>query len=67
MGCCGGGAASSPAASNVMRQTGSPVVTGYALDMPDGRVITYLTRAEADAAHETFGLQTPVREVLGWR
>lgn len=66
MGCCGGGA-SSPATSNAMRQTGSPVVTGYAIDMPDGRVITYLTRAEADAAHESFALQTPVREVLGWR
>lgn len=64
MGCCGGG---TQTASNATRQAGPPVVTGYALDMPDGRVITYLTRAEADAAHEQYGLAKPVREVLGWR
>jgi hypothetical protein len=42
-------------------------VTGYALDLPDKRVLTYLTRQEADAARESLGVQTPVREVLGWR
>lgn len=64
MGCCGGG---TQTASNAVRTQGPPVVTGYALDMPDGRVVTYLTRDEAEAAHAMFNLTTPVREVLGWR
>jgi hypothetical protein len=64
MGCCGSG---TQTVNNAKSQQGPPVVTGYALDMPDGRVVTYLTQGEAQAAHEAFGLTTAVREVLGWR
>lgn len=64
MGCCG---STTKLGSQAARFQGPPSVTGYALDLPDKRVLTYLTRQEADAARESLGVQTPVREVLGWR
>lgn len=64
MGCCG---SNNSLAAKVNRYQGSPSVTGYAVDMPDNRVLTYLTRAEAEAARESFAVEKPVREVLGWK
>lgn len=42
-------------------------MTGYAVDMPDGRTFTYMTLAEAESAREQYAVDKPVREVLGWR
>lgn len=64
MGCCGGGPS---LGAQTSRFKGAPTVTGYAVDLPDNRVLTYLTRPEAEAARESYGVAKPVREVMGWK
>lgn len=67
MGCCGSGGANTPSNAIRMRQSGPPTVTGYAVDMPDGRVLTYLTLEQAQATVDDYNLPTPPRQVLGWK
>lgn len=67
MGCCGGGNHTAKVGNAAAMRSTPPVVTGYAIELADGRVITFATRAEADAAHEKYRPKKPVREVLGWR
>lgn len=66
MGCCGSGSGANVNQLNALRASGPPVETGYALDMPDGRTFTYLTRPEAEAARDAFHLDVEIRPVLGW-
>lgn len=67
MGCCGSGGANSPSNAIRMKQSGPPSVTGYAVDMPDGRVLTYLTQEEAQNTVNGYNLPNPPRPVLGWK
>ena len=63
MGCCGGG---SQTAKVKAVQNAEPVVTGYAVELRDGRVLTFTTEQDAQDAHAKYGAAKPVRKVLGW-
>lgn len=62
MGCCGARSTS----PQLNRKQGTPTVTGYALDLPDGRTVTWLTRQQAEEQKAALNLDVEVREVLGW-
>jgi len=64
MGCCGTGGSQTAKVKAV--QNTAPVVTGYAVELPDGRVLTFDTQEQADTAHARYGARKPVRKVLGW-
>lgn len=64
MGCCGTGGSQTAKVKAV--QHTAPVVTGYAVELADGRVITFDTQEDADAAHAKYHAVKPVRKVLGW-
>jgi hypothetical protein len=59
MGCCGNKSSQSASAS----ASGGSTVTGYLVQLPDGRQATYLTAEEAEQARVTLGAKAPVQPV----
>ena len=59
--CCGN--KSSPSASASASANGSQSISGYLVQLPDGRQATYLTAEEAEQARISLGSNTPVQPV----
>lgn len=64
MGCCG---RPDPNAAARTAAASAPTITGYLVELPDGRSATYLTEAEANVAHTALGSTKPVRPVYSVR